>query len=88
MRAWLLVPMAAARVMSRVARRVASPPALTRAPSRVMSPWSAPVPLALMLRLRPVVMAAPTGVLVLVRLSKLELLAPMLALSMRPAKSS
>ena len=80
----LLVPMAAARVMSRAARSVASPPALRRAPSRVMSPASAPVPLAVMLKLRPVVMAGPTGVLVLVRLSKLELLAPMLALKVQP----
>ena len=61
-----------------------SPPALSLAATRLMSPVSGPVPVALMLRLRPASMAELTGVLVLVRLSKLLLLLPMDALSVQP----
>ena len=53
----LLLPVAAASVMSRTAFSVMWPGALMRAPMAVMSPLSAPVPVAVMVTLRPASMA-------------------------------
>ena len=58
--------MAAASVMSRTAFSVMWPGALMRAPMAVMSPLSAPVPVAVMVTLRPASMAEAAGVVVLV----------------------
>ena len=83
----LVLPMAAASVMSRTACSVIWPGALMRAPMAVMSPLSplsAPVPVAVMVTLRPASMAEAAGVVVLVTFSNRLWLAPTLALMDQP----
>ena len=79
------LPTAALSVMSRAARRLRSWLALTRAPTRLMSPDSARPPLlAIRLTLRPALMLDSTGVLLLVRLSNVLLDDPSVAPKVQP----
>jgi len=80
----VLLPMAAARVMSRTAFKGMLPGALMREPMAVISPLLVPVPVAVMVTLRPASMAEATGVVVLVRLSCELWLVPTLALMVQP----